>query len=175
MSKNQSDTSIYWYKDEKEIQQSRPRYNTTDSMNSWTDINFHPIRRSDAGRYHVVIENAHNFIHPNLRITNISLVVEVTILPARPTEVNFHHFSGKLTWTYHNVTTDETAQEQTVMVNYSNTTLALQRQLAGDDRQIDLSSLIPGENYIAQVIARNIDGTIASLQKSFLTLPGGKA
>lgn len=170
MSKDRDDTRIYWYKDDNLIQGMG---DTTDPMNSWTEVNFQPIRRSDAGNYRVVIENTHSFIQSSMRLIEISLTVDVTIPPARPMWLNFNHISRMLTWTYHNITTDDSAQEQTVFVHYRNT--ILQTVLNGDVRQMKLAGLIPGESYAAQVAARNQDGLNTSHKIDFITLPGGES
>ena len=173
VSKNANETMIDWYKNGRPIHRNIPQYDSTDPINSWTQILFHPIRRSDAGAYRVVINNTNNFILPSMKFVDVTFVVNVSIFPVPPMQLNFDPVSRNLTWTYQNLTSDDVAQEQTLIVNFSNTMLALQLQLAAESRHANLAALIPGESYTAQVIARNQDGQGSSQHKPFTTLPEG--
>lgn len=173
-SKMSNQTHISWYKNNISLQDSIPERHDVrnESLNSQTALIFEPIRRSHRGQYRVVIENTHGIIPPDRRFVEAYFMVNVSIPPATPTNLSAEQFSTRLTWSLTNVTSDDSADNLTIKVSYKNGSLAMNRQVNGDVRELQLS-LIPGQSYLVEISAQNQDGIAVSEEYAFQTLPGG--
>lgn len=172
-SKNINETTITWYKDNLAIDSITEQQDPIDFQ---TKITFNPIRRRNKGEYVVVIENTHDIIPVNQRRIEAHFTIDVSISPATPIIVNVNEISDQaatLLWLATPTDSDESADNQTITIQYENGSIAEDKTVGGDIRQLQLS-LIPGESYLAQVQAQNQDGSATSMQYSFLTLTGGK-
>ena len=179
LSKNCNETVISWYKDSYALQDNaHRRYNCYNgSINSRTEVILNPIRRSDKGEYHLVIENTHNIIPTSNRTTEARFIVDVRILPTTPTGLYAHSITDRsvnLTWSLPNLIFDNTPDNLTVVVRYTyNNSMTQRIQLESGTREVQLS-LVPGMSYNAEVVAQNQDGTVVSQPFPFNTLNGGK-
>ena len=70
------------------------------------------------------------------------------------------------------ISEDERVDYFTVSLNFTNGTVAQERELNGDDRQAELS-VVPGMSYVVAVTAHNQDGSAESDVEEFTTSPGG--
>lgn len=170
-SKESADTRVSWFKDGIVLDRETTTQQSTSAGK--TQITFDPIRRSDKGEYHVVIENIHRIIPINQSRAEGRFTVNVTILPANLTRLNAEditNHSATLTWSASPNHEDELADNYTITVNYMNKSLV--HVVGGEARHHPLT-LVPGEMHYVKVEANNQDGSVSS-QHSFPALPGGE-
>ncbi len=178
-SKNsENNTLVSWSKDATSLQDSTPRYVITntfyDSLTGETRLTFPSLGRRDKGVYRVVIENPHRIIPRNLRRVETQFAVDVSILPATPTNLiasSISDTTATLSWSLPFRTTDEAADSQTITVRSGNS-VVLRRVVEGSARQL-LLSLTPAQQYNVSIVAANQDGNVTSNYYLFQTSLGG--
>ena len=66
---------------------------------------------------------------------------------------------GLFVWTLTNQNEDEGADTLTIQLTYDNGTFFRNETFTGSDSQRRVHNLIPGINYTALLVAKNVDGT----------------
>ena len=98
--------------------------------------------------------------------------IHISVLPAKPV-ISISEPYNTVSWSLpQDISEDEQVDNYTVSLNFTNGTVARERALNGDDREVELS-VVPGMGYVVAVTAHNVDGLTVSDVEQFTTPPGG--
>lgn len=98
------------------------------------------------------------------------------VLPVVPSNLQFPDISSthaRLTWELTNQNEDDRPDNLTAQLYYKNRTMALEYIVNGTETELNLD-LVPGMEYIVQIISANIDGKRRTEEIPFKSVDGRK-